>query len=489
MGTIVYRDRRKAQDMTPTLLKAYHSLPAPLRSFAASIRGFYLRSWRYGPETERLAEEAVSRESWSQEQWRVWQEERLTYVLHRAATQVPYYREQWAERRRRGDQASWEYLENWPILEKDSVRENAHAFVADDCDLQKMFHEQTSGSTGKPLSLWASLQTLRTISAWSEARIRYWNGVSRHDRWAMIAGQLVIPVKRRKPPFWVWNQGLNQLYMSSYHLAPDLMGFYLDAIARYRVTYLYGYSSSLYALAETALELDRTDLRMTVALTSAEPLYDYQRATIGKAFKCPVRETYGMAEIVAMASECEAGRLHLWPEAGWVEDIQDGQAVPYGATGDLVCTGLLNADMPLIRYRLGDRGILAGNTGPCQCGRTLPVMRSVEGRISDVLYTKDGRRVSRFGQVFNGDLGIREAQVIQETLDCVKVKFVPTSTFAPHHEHLIIQRVKERMGDDVAVVMEPVTEVPRGASGKFRAVVCRLSEEYRTTADSHKNYT
>ena len=38
---------------------------------------------------------------------------------------------------------------------------------------------------------------------------------------------------------------------------------------------------------------------MTVAITNAEPVYDYQRATIAQAFNCPVRETYGMAEIVA----------------------------------------------------------------------------------------------------------------------------------------------------------------------------------------------
>lgn len=464
--------------MTPTLLKLYHGLPTPLRSLAASVRGYYLRSWRYGSETERLAEEAISRENWSQDQWRVWREERLAYVLHRAATRVPYYREQWALRRRNGDTTSWEYLENWPILEKDTIRENARAFVADDCDVRKMFHERTSGSTGKPLNLWASLQTVRTISAWSEARIRYWNGVSRHNRCAMIAGQLVIPVTQRKPPFWVWNQGLNQLYMSSYHLAPDLMGAYLDALSQYRVTYLYGYASSLYALAQAALESGRKDVHMAVAFTSAEPLYEHQREAISKAFNCPVRETYGMAEVAAMASECAAGRLHLWPEVGYVEVVQDDQPVLPGVTADLVCTGLLNDDMPLIRYRIGDRGCLTDRSEACQCGRTLPVMESLDGRISDVLYTKDRRRVSRFGAVFNGDLAIREAQIIQETLDRVRVKFVPTPAFAIHHEGVIRERVKERMGN-IEVVMEPVREIPRGASGKFRAVVCELPDNCR----------
>ena len=473
--------------MNDLLLKAYHRLPGPLRSITASIRGLYLRSWRYGPETDRLVEEALERETWTSDRWKVWQEERLAFVLQRAATKVPYYREQWAARRRKGDRASWEYLGNWPILEKDAIRENSLAFVADDSDVRKMFHEQTSGSTGKPLSLWFTLKTMRAMSAWSEARTRHWNGMSRHNRWAMIAGQLVIPVKQRRPPFWVWNQGLNQLYMSSYHLAPDLMGSYLDALSRYRVTYLYGYSSSLYALAQAALDSGRNDLHMTVALTSAEPLYEYQRDAIAEAFNCPVRETYGMAESVAMASECTAGQLHLWPEVGLMEVMQDGQLVSCGAPGDFVCTGLLNVDMPLIRYRIGDRGHLIDSTEVCQCGRTLPMMGSLEGRISDVLYTKDGRRVSRFGQVFNGVLGIREAQVIQETLDRVRVKFVPTQAFIPHHEHLIVQRVKERIGEDLEVVMEPVAEVPRGAGGKFRAVVCKLSSKPRTIGVPREN--
>jgi phenylacetate-CoA ligase len=97
---------------------------------------------------------------------------------------------------------------------------------------------------------------------------------------------------------------------------------------------------------------------MTVAITNAEPVFEYQRKMISKAFRCPVRETYGMAEIVASASECHKNQLHLWPEVGWIEVFENGQAVKNGTSGDLVCTGLFNADMPLIRYRVGDRGSL-----------------------------------------------------------------------------------------------------------------------------------
>jgi phenylacetate-CoA ligase len=476
MGKTFYRNRERTDNMTDTVLNAYHSLPGPLRSVAASLRGLYLSYWRYGPETERLIEEALDRENWNPGQWKQWQEERLAYVLNRAATRVPYYREEWAERRRRGDKASWEYLENWPVLEKNRVKDDPRAFVADDCNLRLMFREDTSGTTGKPLSVWWSMETVRKWYALSEARIRYWNRVSRHDRWAMIGGQLVTPVSQRQPPFWVWNKGLNQLYMSSYHLAPDLVGHYLDAMARYNVKYLYGYTSSLHALAQAVVGSGRAGIDMAVAITSAEPVYDYQRATIAQAFNCPVRETYGMSEIVVGASECNVGRLHLWPEAGCAEVTEDGFALPQGASGDLVCTGLMNADMPLIRYHTGDRCTLPQGVETCQCGRTLPVIESVDGRVDDILYTIDGMRIGRLDPLFKGDLPIHEAQIIQEALDCIRVRYVPTPKFRTDHESVIIQRLQARMGE-VKVVMEPIAEVPRGPNGKFRAVICKLSKD------------
>lgn len=444
-----------------------------MRSVAASLRGYQLRSWRYGPETERLVEEALDREGWSETQWQKWREERLAYVLHRAATKVPYYQEQWAARRRSGDRASWEVLENWPLLEKETPRASPRAFVANDCDVRQMFHDHTSGTTGTSLNLWLSRKTVRDWYALFEARCRRSYGVSFHDRWAILGGQLVAPVTQRQPPFWIWNAGLKQLYLSSYHLAPDLIHSYLEALSRYRITYLLGYTSSLYALAQEVLRLKRRDLKMVVAITNAEPLFNYQRKAIAEAFQCPVRETYGMAEIVAAASECQSGRLHLWPEVGLVEVHAGDRAAGSNEAGDLICTGLLNADMPLIRYRIGDRGMVPHSGTYCQCGRTLPELASVEGRIDDSLLTTDGRRIGRLDPVFKSNLPLREAQIIQESLHRLRVRYVPAPDFTPATGRSIIEEIQARMGD-VTVILERVNEVPREANGKFRSVICRL---------------
>ncbi len=452
-------------------LGVYNRLPASSRSIAASMRGYYLKWWRYGKDTDRLVEEALERDVWDKKAWTQWQEERLSYVLHRAATRVPYYQQLWAQRRRRGDRSSWEYLENWPVLEKQVVRSNSRALIADDCDISRLFHDHTSGTTGTPLDIWLSLRTVREWYALFEARCRRWYGFTRHDRWAMIGGQLITPVSQTKPPFWVWNAGLNQLYLSSYHLSPELIPFYLKALVKYRVRYLLGYPSALYALALSASKLGLKEFGIETVITNAEPLYEYQSHAIREAFGCPVRETYGMAEIVTAGSDCENGRLHAWPEVGITEDTGENENLRY-----LICTGILNIDMPLIRYRVGDSGTFSPDE--CSCGRYLPLFEHIDGRSDDLLYTADGRSIGRLDPVFKSGARIEEAQIIQLRLKKVRILYVPAEGCDESDLRSLSSRLRERMGD-VEILFEKVVRIPRSDRGKFRAVICELPFELR----------
>ena len=459
------------------VLKIYHLLPYSVKVLVASARGRYLNQWRYSADTEPMVAEYLARERWSAEQWSVWREERLAFVLRRAASDVPYYRDQWARRRAAGNRTSVEYLENWPVLDKEALRASPRAFLADGCDPKAMFYEHTSGTTGKPLHIWLSRETVRAWFALFEARARRWYGVNRHDRWAILGGQLIAPVERERPPFWVWNMGLNQLYLSAYHLAPEHIAAYVEAMKKYEVGYLLGYPSGLYRLAREILDQKLDAPRLQVAIGNAEPLLDHQREAISAAFGCPARETYGMAEIAAAASDCEAGRLHVWPEAGHIEIFDDttDETIPMGQPGRLVATGLLNADMPLVRYETGDRATLAA--GACACGRSLPLLKAIEGRVDDVVITRDGRHIGRLDPVFKADLPIIEAQIIQENWDTLRVLYVPTEAYTEEDGSSLIQRIHDRTGDDMRVILQAVEAVPRTANGKFRAVISLVGRQ------------
>jgi phenylacetate-CoA ligase len=458
------------------LLGLYHRLPAPIRALAAAGRGYQLRWWRYGAETDALVSEARERESWSGDQWAQWQAGRLATLLARAATRVPHYREVWRRCWSAGDSRSSSELMNWPILRKEALRQDPLAFVADDCNVRRMFHEHTSGTTGKPLDLWWSRDTVRGWYALFESRVRGWNGVSRSDRWAMIGGQLVTPVDRTRPPFWIWNPASHQLYLSGYHLGPETVESYIEALKRRQVRYLFGYASSMYHLAELARQRGVAAPTLDVAISNAEPLLVHQRETISEVFRCPVRDTYGMSEIVCGGSECPEGSLHVWPEAGHTEILEDGSdvAVKKGEVGRIVATGLMNLDMPLIRYETGDRGRFPEFQEDCPCGRRLPILASVEGRMDDVVVTADGRRIGRLDPVFKARLAVREAQIIQQTTTRFRVRVVPAPEFGEADKESIREGLRRRIGTDIEIEFESVDRIPRTSAGKFRAVISEI---------------
>ena len=290
-------------------ISIYHHLPYSLKVLAASIKGYHLQHLRYGKDTERMVEEAVERESWDGDQWKMWQAERLEFVLNRSVKTVPYYRRHWEEQRKNGNRASWIYLENWPILKKEEVRKSPLAFVAEDCNPRKMYCDHTSGTSGTPLKIWESIWTIQQWYALFEARWRRWYGVSRFDRWAILGGQLVVQFERVKPPFWVWNAGMKQLYCSAYHINQENVPSYIDAIKHYGVKYLLGYPSAIYALAQMALQLKLSPPALRVVISNAEPLFSFQKQVIREFFGCPVYDTYGMAEFVCAASQCSEESL------------------------------------------------------------------------------------------------------------------------------------------------------------------------------------
>ncbi|MFN8528523.1 MAG: hypothetical protein U0670_07920 [Anaerolineae bacterium] len=468
--------------MKPALLSLYHRLPAELRAWFATGRGLQLRRWRYGPETDTLVEMALERDQWSNEQWSQYREPRLAYLLERTAKQVPYYRKHWEARRRAGDRAAVDLVANWPVLEKESLRAEPHAFVADDCDLRSLYHIHTSGTTGTPINTWWPKKMVREHYALHEARARRWYGVDRHMPFAMLGGQLVAPVEQTKPPFWVKNYAMHQLYMSSYHLAPAYLPAYIAAIRAHNAQFILAYTSSVYALAKGIAQAGIEPPKLKAIITNAEPVYDFQRTTIEQVFGCRVYETYGQSESVAFGSECQSGHLHQWPEIGWVEIMEGDRPLPIGETGDIVSTGLLNDAMPLIRYRIGDRASLT--TGEeSRCGHRLPQWGKIEGRIDDVLYTRDGRQIGRLDPIFKADLPIKEAQIVQQTFERVLVRYVPDTTFAPEHEQYIAEQLQKRMGE-VQVVFERSERIPRTRNGKLRAVINEIPAESREAARS-----
>ena len=139
----------------------------------------------------------------------------------------------------------------------------------------------------------------------------------------------------------------------------------------------------------------------------------------------------------------------------------------------MVATCLIRTGQPFIRYRLGDLARWSGET--CSCGRAMPILEEVVGRIEDVVVGPDGREMVRFHGIFVDQPNVREGQIVQVALDRIRVCVVPADGFGPRDEDEIRRRVVQRLGPGVTVSVERVGAIPRTAAGKFRAVVSELA--------------
>jgi phenylacetate-CoA ligase len=463
----------------PLLETGYWKSPVFVQHLAVSVSSFLRHRKRYGPEYWNALREITESEGLSKSQLEALQEESLSRLLEHCYAHVPHYREVFRQRGLKPeDIRGIEDLRKLPLLDKETVRSDPSRFVADNFKKGELFGENTSGSTGTPLKLWIDPMAYQRNYAFYERRCNQWAGVGIRDRRAVLGGRLIVPVGTTTPPFWRYSYFESQLFLSSFHMSPLNLEAYVEELQKFEPRVIVGYPSSVYALAVFMAEKGLQGVRPRAVLTSSETLLWDQRDVIERQLGCKVYDGYGSAELVSFISECDHGGFHISPEFGIIEFLRDGEPVPPGTPGEMACTGLLNYAMPLIRYRIGDLGVPGEKM--CSCGRELPTVERIEGRVDDYVVTKEGRLVGRLDHVFKGVAHVVETQIVQEASNRIRLLLVPGSDYTSADGQLIVSNLKTRLGEDMDISIEFVDRVPRTVSGKFRSVVSHVSQSFGT---------
>jgi phenylacetate-CoA ligase len=205
-------------------------------------------------------------------------------------------------------------------------------------------------------------------------------------------------------------------------------------------------------------------------VTSAEILEEEDRELLEETFGCPVYNRYGCREVSVVASECSAhGGLHVMAEGLYLEiETPHGPAAP-GEMGAVLVTDLLNGAMPLIRYRIGDMAAWAD--GPCPCGRGLPRLERVAGRVTDFLVGADGRLVSGVylaTYVVAQRPSLGQVQIRQHKAGALTYRIRPGRDFDPIADGEYLQETSRRhLGEGAVCEWDVVDELPAEPSGKF----------------------
>jgi phenylacetate-CoA ligase len=460
--------------MSPLTQKIYLALPG-LRNAAATIKGLQVNRERYGRHYEEVLDRIEAREGWTAESMRDYQASRLQELAGIAARHVPYYRELFRKLGLSPDDVRCpDDLRKLPILEKDAVRADPLRFVDERLKPGGLLTETTTGTTGTPVRVMMTPEVLQEHYAFFEARCRRETGFRYgRDPFVTFGARRVVAVKRTTPPFWCYNRAGRQLYMSVYHLAPRYLRDYCVELTRRPYRLVMGYPSAIAALARYVAEEGIDRVRIPRAITSGETLHAEQRQVIERALFCRIFDQYGCAELCVLAAEGRCGNLHLSPDYGVTEVVDDrGEPVADGTPGHLICTGLVNSAQILLRYRIGDKGALADR--PCGCGSALPVLQGLEGRSAHAILLPDGRKLYRMAAIAGEIPTIRAYQIVQEDVGRFTLYLVPAEGFQDTDGARAARSLEASVGR-AAIRVKCVTESPRGPGGKYAMVVSRVT--------------
>jgi phenylacetate-CoA ligase len=243
-------------------------------------------------------------------------------------------------------------------------------------------------------------------------------------------------------------------------------------LIKFKPDVLRGYGSAIYFFAQF-IKKEEIKVNPKIVITTGDGLMGYERQQIREIFECDVFDFYASREISAIAAECPTHQgYHVTAENLALEIVKDGEPVADGETGIVLITNFNNYAMPFIRYCIGD---LAKSSGEkCSCGRNLPLIESIEGRMSDVLVNANGTYTASPSAhyVFKG-LKIRQYQIIQEDYEQITIKIVKEKGFSERDIQSILQRTREYLGP-FKVNLEFVNSILQEKSGKRRVIISRV---------------
>jgi phenylacetate-CoA ligase len=312
-------------------------------------------------------------EKLSPEDYRRTHEGLLREALEFAYRHAPFYKTgEWDRSLSNGKHGE---IGNWPLLGKERLIANFEELLArpQPASIVSLY---TSGTSGSP----TKILTTPDAEAWgwaSRHRALLWHGIP--------VGVSTLRVSHHVRTLRDFVKGEKSVRSLGSPKAIDEAARYLT---EKRPTLVSGLPSSLFYLARCLRERGVTTPPALFARVGGAQLFEFQRTEIESCLGGRAIDSYGSTETGALAGECPAGSRHVHAAHVHVEIFRGDVPAEPGEHGEIVVTSLRNTAMPLVRYRVGDRGRLSPD--PCECGLPLPVLADVQARPQESIPAADG---------------------------------------------------------------------------------------------------
>jgi phenylacetate-CoA ligase len=352
------------------------------------------------------------------------------------------------------------------------VRERPPAFHADGIDPDRCRHFTTSGTTGQRLAVFHDPATMDYQNA---AMVRRFLATGRYRPTDRLSSLRPLPTDS-------W--GFQRLGLFRRHIIPtsEPVERWPRQLLANRPRVLMGYPVHLRELLGVLTGPELAQLRRTLrmVMTDSELLTDAQRQLISNGFGVPVFDEYASFETLHIYYECARGGRHIAEDRVYVEVVdEDGDPVPDGVEGQVVCTSFQERAMPLLRYQMGDLGKI--DPDRCGCGRRFRTMRLTRGRVNDSIVLPDGGRMfaDRFIAIAMLHPGVGGLFVRQDRAGAIRVHVVADGTVpVPALLDSVRAVVLREARQELPLELVPADRVPLTPGGKARFV----QSDYRAPA-------
>ncbi len=404
---------------------------------------------------------------------------KLKSLINYAYERIPYYRKNFEEKGLRvSDINSLEDVAKLPVLTKGDIKENLSSMV-DPSFMGKLLKNATSGSTGHPIVFYEDGRKKRDLSAEYLRAIR-WFGL---DVGAKEARFLVLTTEACKGNKMnlVRKIFLNQLIVPGIGLSEEVFEDSFKKLNSFKPRVLFGITSALYLFTRYILDKEKSleNIKIDLIVAWAAPLYSYQRELMETTYNCPVLNLYGTKEVGHIAAECPQNGFHINQEDLLVEvvNLNSGKPCHPNEQGNILVTTLNQYPMPLIRYDIGDVGIL--DNGVCPCGRGLALLKDLVGRTGEILTTPSGKKLTPmfWCRIMVSIAGcITQFKVIQKTKTHILLKIVKDKGYTDEHSNYLRKVLADNLGTDTRLDFEFVDTIPPDKSGKYKLVISELPQ-------------
>ena len=375
------------------------------------------------------------------EELEAYQRRQLAHIVLHAARTTSFYESRLKALIRADGSVDFSRWHEIPVTKRVHLQDHQEEMWSSDIPARHGYisMSSTSGSTGVPVKMkWSNISGVaRRAAAW---RMYEWHGFDYSADHAMTLGDHPWPEGHVGSPWgppWRDCSG-NTLTITSTTPYPRMA----EWIGRKRPRYLSAVPVTHSAVAEALVD-QNIDNPLALLLAYGGQVTPLCRSVIERTLGIPIVEMYSSEECGHIAHECEAGSLHILSELVLVEILDENDMpCPTGIEGRVVVTILHNTAQPTIRYEVGD---LAAFAPPCRCGRSLPVVAPIAGRLKHMFQFTGGQRINpsdgRAYKILAPYLNPSWYQIAQTGPLAVEVRFV--SKHKPDDENL--HRLRQEM--------------------------------------------